>query len=465
MTTLTDPARWQPRLEEELRKVRGPGAVFAVLHGDDMVECAAGVANLDTGTPVETGTVFHVASISKVYTATLAMQLVDEGKLDLDVPVRTYVPEFRVADPHATEHVTARHLLAHTSGLNGDKEDMFGRGDDVLARYMESCATLDQVHPLGATFSYCNAGFNLLGRVIEVLRGKTFDAVLRDHLFGPLGSRRTGTLAEEVVWYPVANGHRTEDEKTTVSYAWESERSHAPAGGVVTTAADMLAFARMHIDGGVAPDGTRVLAPETVAAMAEPQVEVPDPSYGITHWGLGWEMLSSPGMPTVIGHGGDLFGYHSYLSICPSARLAVVLLMNGDGADRVADPLLREVLGEVGVTLPPLPVPPETPPEVDMERMAGTYETVAVRITFTPADDHLHARYRIVDETLAALIPESQRERELTFLPTGGSRFLTRTDPHDQWTSALFYESDGDRYLHMGLRALRASDSEPVTAA
>src|SRR5919202_5147919 len=123
MTALLDTARWQPRLEELLDKVPGPGALFAIMQGDEVVQCTAGVANLETGEPVGTDTLFHVASISKVYTATLVMQLVDEGKLDLDTPIRTYLPDFRVADDDATERVTARHLLSHTSGIDGDKED------------------------------------------------------------------------------------------------------------------------------------------------------------------------------------------------------------------------------------------------------------------------------------------------------------------------------------------------------
>src|SRR5215217_1735086 len=111
---LLDAARWQPRLEALLEGVGGPGALFAIMQGDEVVQCTAGVANLETGAPITTDTLFHVASISKVYTATLVMQLVDEGKLDLDAPIRTYLPDFRVADADATARVTARHLLSHT---------------------------------------------------------------------------------------------------------------------------------------------------------------------------------------------------------------------------------------------------------------------------------------------------------------------------------------------------------------
>ena len=101
--------------------------------------------------------------------------------------MRTYLPEFAVADPEVSAAVTLRHLLSHTSGIDGDNFADFGRGDDCLERYVESCASLEQTHPLGATMSYCNTGFSILGRVIEVVTGKVWDAVMRERLFEPLG--------------------------------------------------------------------------------------------------------------------------------------------------------------------------------------------------------------------------------------------------------------------------------------
>jgi CubicO group peptidase (beta-lactamase class C family) len=193
--------------------------------------------------------------------------------------------------------------------------------------------------------------------------------------------------------------------------------------------------------------------------MLERQVEVPDPNYGATHWGLGWERFSQPGMPDLMGHGGDLLGHHARMWICPERRLAVVLLVNGDGVDVVAEPLFRDLLGEVGVTFPPLPEPPATAPQIDLEQFAGTYETVAVRLTFAPAGDRLKAHYQLLSEELAAQLPESQRERDIDFLPVDEDHFVLRVDEDDPWSSALFYRSNGDRYLHVGLRAMRAVES------
>lgn len=451
-------AHWQRRLEELLGDVKAPGALFALAHGDETIECPAGLANLDTALPVTTDTLFPIASISKVYTATLVMQLVDEGAIDLDEPVRSYLPDFSVADPDTTAGLTARHLLTHTSGLDGDKEDSFGRGDNALERYVASCATLGQIHPLGATFSYCNSGFNILGRLVEVLREKTFDAALRDHLFAPLGLERTGTLPEDVIWFRVAAGHIVEDDKPQVFYNWESHRDHAPAGGVVTTTQDLLTFARMHLDGGLAPDGTRVLSADSAAAMVEPQIEVPDPSYGSSHWGLGWDLLRQSSAPAIAGHGGDNIGHHSRLLLCHEHKFAAALVINGDGDQRVGDPLFREAFGERGIELPAPIAPPAQPPHVDLDSVAGDYQTIAVRVSLRPSGDRLQAKIRVIDEALAAELPESQREHDLTFVPVSQRQFVTRTDEDEPWMSAIFYESDGDRYMHMGFRALRERD-------
>lgn len=452
---LLDEDRWQRRLDELLAGVRAPGAVFALMLGGEQVVCASGVASLDTGAPMTTDTVFPIASTTKVYTATLAMQLVDEGLLDLDAPIRTYMPDFRVADPEVSERVTVRHLLSHTSGIDGDKEDSFGRGDDALERYVDSCATLGQAVPLGATFSYCNSGLNIVGRLVEVLRETTWNRAIRERILEPIGAERSGTLPEDVIWFPLAAPHQTGDDKRPhVAHVWELDRSMGPCGGVLTSVEDLLRFVRMHLDGG-AVEGGRVLWAESAAAMLEAQVEVPDPSYGATHWGLGWELLHQPGAPLLCGHGGDLFGHHTRLTICPEARCAVALLVNGDGADRISDPMFREALAEIGVGLPEAPAPPPTPPAVDLARFAGTYETVAVRATFVPDDDRLVGTFRVLDDRIAEMLPESQREQRLDFVPAGGSRFLMRQEDTDPWTSALFYESDGRRYLHMGLRAMR----------
>jgi CubicO group peptidase (beta-lactamase class C family) len=451
-----DSENWDAWLAELVRAHNIPGASLAVLRDGEAHTATAGVTNLDTGVEVTPDTLFQIGSIAKAYTATAVMRLAERGDLGLDAPVRDLLKRFKVADPVVTNTVTPRHLLAHTSGIAGECFEDTGRGDDALERYVAGCADLGQVHELGATFSYCNSGYSILGRLIEVLRGTTWDEAIRDRIHAPLGATASGTLPEDVIWRPVAAPHQTEDDgEAHLLDAWELDRGQGPAGGIVTTAGDLLRFARMHLRGGLAEDGTRVLSEASVVAMREPAVTLPDPDSGTTHWGLGWELVRRDGEPDLIGHGGDLLGHHAQLTICPDADLALVLLVNGDGADRIADTLFRAALAEVGASLPEPVAPPERAPDVDLEAVAGTYATIAVQATLTPAGDRLDARFRVVAERIAELLPESQRERRLVLIPLSSTQFVVRPDEDEPWVSAVFYETGGERYLHMGLRAMR----------
>ncbi|MFI7643480.1 serine hydrolase domain-containing protein [Nonomuraea sp. NPDC049400] len=143
-----------------------PGAALAVHRRGEQLSVAAGVLNLDTGVDATGDSVFQLGSVGKAYTAALVVRLVEEGLLDLDTPVLSYLPGFRVADAEVTKTVTLRHLLGHTSGIDGDHFLDTGRGDDALERYVESCAGLRQAHPLGAIMSYGNSGYAIIGRVV-----------------------------------------------------------------------------------------------------------------------------------------------------------------------------------------------------------------------------------------------------------------------------------------------------------
>ncbi|MER6874338.1 serine hydrolase domain-containing protein, partial [Amycolatopsis sp. NPDC000673] len=133
-------AHWQARLDT-LRAAHGvPGASLAVLAGGEVHELASGVLHRGTGVEVTTDSVFLSGSLAKTYTATVVLNLVDAGALDLDTPIVKLLPEFATPDPVATETITVRQLLSHTGGLTCDFTYDSGRGDDCLARYVEAAA-------------------------------------------------------------------------------------------------------------------------------------------------------------------------------------------------------------------------------------------------------------------------------------------------------------------------------------
>ena len=216
---MTDLDSFLPELHEILdqttREGHVPAAGIAVSDGDQVVELATGVLNRNTGVTATTDSIFQIGSITKVYTATMVMQLVDEGLVDLDKPVRSYVPEFSVSDRDATEQVTVRQLLTHTGGFAGDVFDDYGRGDDTVARYVEAMHDKAQLYPPGRMFSYCNSGYSVLGRLIERARAlPSWDAALREHVLGPLGVKHSVSLPEEAILHRAAAGHYNPQDPT-----------------------------------------------------------------------------------------------------------------------------------------------------------------------------------------------------------------------------------------------------------
>ncbi|MFK0046206.1 serine hydrolase domain-containing protein [Streptomyces sp. NPDC090741] len=391
---------WQARLDALRAKHHVPGASLALLVDGTVHELASGVLHRGTGVEVTTDSVFQMGSIAKVYTATLIMQLAESGELDLDAPVVDVLPEFSVADPDATRAITTRRLLSHTGGLTCDFTHDSGRGDDCLAKYVEAAKGVALDCPPGSAISYSSVGYNVLGRIIEVVTGKVWDEALRDLLLTPLGLTHTMTLPEEALRFRAAMGHLGEPgQDPDPAPEWDMmPRSAGPYGRVIATAGDLARFARMHLAGGVAEDGTRVLSGETVALMQDRVVDCPDKwTVSSDGWGLGWTLYDWNGIPGY-GHDGASIGQYGYLRVVPSAGVAVALLTNGGGAREVYAALYRELLAELaGVTMPEPFAPPAQPPAVDFAPLVGTYRREGVVITVTERDGAGRALYEFVD--------------------------------------------------------------------
>ena len=445
----------QARLDQLAADAGVVGAVVAVQQGDKTVAAATGVANVRTGQPVATDTIFQIGSISKVYTATLVMQLVDEGLVDLDTPVASYLPGFTTEDKDAAATVTVRQLLSHTSGMDGDVFDDFGRGDDCIEKYVAGMATLAQTSPPGAFFSYCNSGFVLLGRIVEHFRGMSWDAALRKHLLEPLGLKDTVTLPDEAILRPVAVGHlgTGEDGAQQVAPVYHLTRALGPAGVVTAPAAEVIAFARMHLNDGAAPDGTQVLSPASVKAMRELQVRLDDPYTLGDGWGLGW-ILYTLGTPPVIGHDGSTIGQQAYMRIVPDRDLVVVLLSNGGGMGALFEKLVRPLLRELaGAELNPLPEL-RSGVEVDVSAFLGTYERSGVRSTISQDDTGKIWIESKGTGPLAGTLPDEPPRELVAFDDT--TLITAEPDPRigRHMTLKFLEPSDaGFRYVHAGARA------------
>jgi CubicO group peptidase (beta-lactamase class C family) len=364
-----------PKVLAEAVSSKGlPGAAAAVLHQGEVTEAAAGVLNVRTGVEATPESIFQIGSISKVYTATLILQLVDAGLVDLDAPVQQYLPEFHVADGAASAQITLRNLLTHTSGFDGG--DFFfdgGRGDDCLARYVAALADLRQITPPGAYWSDNNAGFTVLGRIIEVVTGQVWDAALRDRLLAPAGLESTVTLPEDALMFRAAAGHQPgADGGNVLANRWMLDRTAGPAGLICASAADVVGFARLHLE-----DGRGVLSPAGVKAMQQQQALMPGESD--IGCGLSWLVRTIDGVRS-IGHNGGTLGQAAFLSLFPDQGVAISLLTNGPTGGLVWQEVSEHVTSELG--LPSLkvsyPSPPDPLPDLDLSKYVGRYERRAV---------------------------------------------------------------------------------------
>lgn len=333
-----------------------PGAVFGEVEigagpaADRVRVTTHGVVNAATGQPVLPDTVFQIGSITKPYTAILMARAIADGRTALDQPAAEILgPGVPLSsDAEASGLITVGQLLTHRSGIDGDLFTDTGRGDDCIERYVAGLAGVAQQFRPGALYSYSNAGWVVAGRLLEILYGKPWRLVLRDQLIEPLGLSHTSTLAEEAILHSAAVGHTGGPGRPSspVSY-WALPRSIAPAGGINSTATEVLAVAAELVR-----DGGRLLPPDAAAGMLADHGANPPGLQIEGHQGLGW-MVGRWQDQTVFGHNGLTVGQSAYLLVLPGLRRALCLLTNGPGAANLWFELRRSVLAGYGIEVPP----------------------------------------------------------------------------------------------------------------
>lgn len=344
---------------------RVPGVAVGVLRDAEERHEGFGVTSVDNPLEVTPHTRFQIGSVSKTFTGTVAMYLVADGVLDLDRPVREYVPELELSDADATARATMRHLLSHTGGWIGDYFDDTGWGDDAVARYVDRMRTLPQQTPIGELWAYNNAGFALAGRVIEVVAGRPFEDVVKERIFDPLELTSSTYWPWEVMTERFAVGHLDDEGAPTVARPWPVGRSAHPAGGITSTTGDLLRYARLHLD-----------PPPELVPMQERQAT----AAGEGEWvGLTWYGEDAFG---TIRHGGGTNGQLCVLVLQPATGFVLAVLTNGSpGGLQVID----AALGAAGLKQPE----PQPVTGAPIDRYVGTYESPGSRLTLTPLAERL----------------------------------------------------------------------------
>ena len=304
-----------------------------------------------------------------------------------DAPLRSYLPGLRPSDEAVAARVTMRHLFNHTGGWLGDYFDDTGDGDDALAMMVARLVDLPQFTPLGAYASYNNAGFYLAGRVIEGVTGQTYEAAIRELILEPLGMAESFFFAADCISRRVAVGHTVTEEGTTVARPWALPRAAHAAGGLASSVRDQLRYARFQLGDGTAPDGTRLLRAESLAAMQEGRMPAGSAfgSFGIT-----WMMKELDGITTV-RHGGTTNGQLSAFVLVPEHNFALTVLTNANRGGQLHGAIVEWALRHYcGIAETPLI--PRALTAAELAPYAGRYSAALTELALTVEGDQLIAQ-------------------------------------------------------------------------
>ncbi|HEX6123931.1 MAG TPA: serine hydrolase domain-containing protein [Pyrinomonadaceae bacterium] len=320
-----------------------PAMSVAVTQGDQIrFQGGYGTADVENYVPAKALTVYRIASTTKPLTAVAAMQLVEQGKLDLDLPIQRYFPAF----PPKSSPITTRQLLAHTSGIRhyksgeGERTDRFESLTAATAVFRDDPLDFEP----GTKYGYTTFGYTLLGVVIEGASGMRFEDYMRENIFKPAGM--THTYVDDVFAiipsrargyrprsYGVFNGENRNASLMDSSYK-------VPGGGLASTAEDLARFS-------IALQNGKLLKPATFAQMSVSQKTRDGRETG---YGYGWYIgVSEPPTadPTAIHHGGVQAGFTAHLVLWPKKNLSVVILTNLEGGGRLGLASLASQMADI----------------------------------------------------------------------------------------------------------------------
>ena len=336
----------------EMKRLHVPGVAIGVWHKGREYAAGLGITSVEHPLPVTADTLFQTGSISKTFTGTLMMMLVERGQVDLDAPVRKYIKDFKVKDKHVSAKVTVRQLLTHMGGWVGDYFNDFGNGDDALDKMVRDIARMEQVQPLGTIWSYNNTGFNVASRIIEIVTKKPYEQVIQEMLLNPLGLDMTFFYPSDILFtHRFVVGHQVVKGNVQVARPWAIGRAGNGVGGVVSTVRDLLKYARFHMSNG----RRNVITAKSLKAMRVPQADAG--ARGMM--GITW-FIRKVGDITVYAHGGATNGQQAYFFFIPDQDFACAILTNSDDGGIINAGVFSKILDLYFNTTTDLPKPVKT---------------------------------------------------------------------------------------------------------
>lgn len=401
-----------------------PGAAVGVLLDGEENVASHGVTNVEHPLPVDERTLFHIASVTKTFTATAIMRLVAEGRVELDAPVRRYLPDLPLSDESVADRITVARVLNHTAGLDWNLPVPTGQ-DESLADFVARTGELEMIAAPGERSSYSQAGYNLLGRLIEQVTGQSFEVAMTTLVLEPAGLTNTFFDLDEVLVRRFAVGHNPDQDGRMVPArpwrAWRAtHRGNLPGGGIVSSASDLLRWARFHLD-----TRNAVLPAEILTSMRAETVSLRASSLGDAI-GICWFLRDVDGVRTA-GHGGSGNGQFAELLLVPERGFAVVSLSNAgpDGYpfnQAIVRRTLEHWLGVLDRDPEPLPYDP-----VRAREVVGHYENDVMRAIV--AEDGARVTFAVdikpeVRESSDTEMPPGYPAAELGFLPEREDEYI-----------------------------------------
>ncbi len=313
-------------IADTVARNRVPGFSIVIVQDDQMILCK-GYGQAASGRAMTAQTPLYVGSVAKVFTATAVMQLVEQGRIELDAPVGRYIPWFRVASGETAHQITVRHLLNHTSGLRQTDDPGGSNLSPSMEEQVRRMRDTPVVAPPGTKFQYDSQNYRTLGLLIERVSGQSYGDYVRDHIFAPL--QMTHSRAGSGEAEGLAQGY-----SQMFGFAFPRTEKFQPAaqasGYVISSAEDMGQYLIAVLNHG-RHGGQILLKDATLAQMMTPPQGIDSP------YGFGW-MVSAAGIVTksnlsdrIVFHGGSLPNFHSFVFLLPEKGLGFAFLCNQNG--------------------------------------------------------------------------------------------------------------------------------------
>ena len=328
-------------VQDQVDDSRIPGVAIAVVEGGAVVH-AAGFGDDGHGNAITADTPFWVGSNTKSITALATMQLAEVGAVDLDTPVQTYVPQFRVADPDVAAQITVRHLLNQTSGIariDGVRAVANAEEDQTLEDTVADMADLELNRPVGESFEYANLNSVLLGAVIEAATGERWQDYVQSNIFDRIGMARTYTEKAEAEAYGLTGTHRF-----MFGYPVKTDGTHlaalAPSGYVYSTANDMARYLALYLQGGTI-DGDQILSTAGIDEMLtgatnERSLDLQSQRF-TARYGAGWFVGPFAAAADARWHQGSLPHFTGWMVLLPQTDQGVTVLINAGNQFEIGD--------------------------------------------------------------------------------------------------------------------------------